>query len=328
MDRQVFVSSVACGAIALALAANAQTPPNPHRPRRIGWLQGGPPDPPDQQHQVDDALAEVGWIVGQNVLIDRRYVRPDDLPRTAQDLVNTKVGLIVANGTAATLAAKNATSTIPMLMSSAGDPVAAGLVASLARPGGNVTGYALLSPEVNVKRLSLLRELLPAIRRVGELDESTNPALGIIRQSLEEAYRSLGMEPIFFEVANAGQVEHALAELVQKRVQALHIRSDALPKNAVEQIFGTAISLSLPTIVNGDDGLLEAGALMSYDVDLRELLRRIATFADKLLRGTKPADLPVEQLTKFSLAINLRTAKAIGITIPRVLLLRADKLIQ
>ena len=328
MDRRVFISSVACVGVVVALAATAQVPPSPNRPRRVVWLQGGAPDPPDEQKEVDDALAEVGWVVGKNVLIDRRYVRPDELSRTAEDFVNAKVDLIIASGTPATLAAKNATSTIPILMWSAGDPVAAGLVASLSRPGGNVTGFALLSPELGVKRLSMLRELLPGIRRVGELYDSANQALRIERKHLEEAYQSLGMEPIFVDTARIAKLDDVLAEFVQRRAQALNIREDALRRSwGNAPVFTAAVRVSLPTMVDSYS-LLEAGALLSYENDLRELLRRDAALFDKLLRGTKPADLPVEQPTKFNLAINLRTAKAIGINIPRTLLLRADRLIQ
>lgn len=327
MDRRVFISSVACVGVVAALAAAAQVPPSPNRPRRVVWLQGGAPDTPDEQKEVDDALAEVGWIVGRNVLIDRRYVRPDELSRTAEDSVNAKVDLIIANGTPATMAAKNATSSIPILMWSAADPVAAGLVASLARPGGNVTGMARLGPEQRVKRLSLLRELLPGIRRVAELDDSSNPGLRVVRKQLEDAYQSLGMEPIFVDIVRFRKFDDVLVDIVQRRAQALNIESDALPANWVPQVFGAAVRISLPTTANNYE-LLEAGALLSYEEDLRDFRRRGAALFDKLLRGTKPADLPVEQPTKFNLGINLRTAKTIGITIPHALLLRADKLIQ
>jgi putative ABC transport system substrate-binding protein len=301
--------------------------PNPNRPRRIGWLQRGEPDSPDEQRKQTDALAEKGWIVGQNVLIDRRCVKFEDLPRAAQDFVTDKMDLIVANGTPATRAAKEATHTIPILMWSAGDPVASGLVASLARPGGNVTGYALLSPERSVKRLSLIRELLPGIRRVAELGLSTNPYVPILHKQLEAAYQTLGMEPIFIDTARIEKVDDVLAETVRRRAQALNILGDALSANWVPQIFSAAVRISLPTIVDSYD-LLEAGALLSYELDEREHVRTNAALFDKLLRGTKPAELPVQQPTKFNLAINLRTAEAIGITIPNALLLRAESLIQ
>jgi ABC-type uncharacterized transport system substrate-binding protein len=327
MDRRVFISSVACAGVVVALAATAQVPPSPNRPRRVVWLQGGAPDTPEEQKQVDDALAEVGWIVGKNVLIDRRYVSFDDLSRTADDFVNAKVDLIIASGTPATLAAKNATTSIPILMWSAADPVGSGLVASLARPGGNVTGMALLSPEQSVKRLSLIRELLPGIRRVGELVHSSNPGLRSDRKQLEEAYRSLGMEPIFVDTARIAKFEDMLAEAVQRGAQALNMVEDSLAASWIPQVFGAAVAVSLPTIVSSYR-LLEAGALLSYEEDPRDLSHRDAVLFDKLLRGTKPADLPVEQPTKFILGINLRTAKALGITIRQTLLLRADRLIH
>jgi putative ABC transport system substrate-binding protein len=207
------------------------------------------------------------------------------------------------------------------------DPVAAGLIASLARPGGNVTGIALLAPEQRVKRLSLLRELLPGLWRVGELDASTNPGLRAERRKLEEAYRSLGMEPIFVDIDRVTRFDDMLAEMVKRRAQALNLINDTLYQSWIPQIFEAAIAVSLPTIVN-DYGLVEAGALLSYEEDEKEVLRKGAVLVDKLLRGAKPADLPVEQPTKFILGINLKTAKALGITIPQSLLQRADKVVQ
>jgi putative ABC transport system substrate-binding protein len=294
--------------------------------RRIGWLQGGPREP-DEEKEVNAALAEVGWIVGQNVVIDWRYGRFDDLPRYAADFVSARVDLIITAGTPATLAAKKATSSIPILMWGTADPVAAGLIASLARPGGNVTGIALLAPEQRVKRLSLLRELLPGLWRVGELDASTNPGLRAERRKLEEAYRSLGMEPIFVDIDRVTRFDDMLAEMVKRRAQALNLINDTLYQSWIPQIFEAAIAVSLPTIVN-DYGLVEAGALLSYEEDEKEVLRKGAVLVDKLLRGAKPADLPVEQPTKFILGINLKTAKALGITIPQSLLQRADKVVQ
>jgi putative ABC transport system substrate-binding protein len=294
--------------------------------RRIGWLQGGPREP-DEEKEVNAALAEVGWIVGQNVVIDWRYALFDDLPRHAADFVKAQVDLIITAGTPATLAAKNATKSIPILMWGTADPFAAGLVASLARPGGNVTGIALLAPEQRVKRLSLLRELLPGIRRVGELDVSTNLGLRAERRQLEEVYRTLGMEPIFVDVASTDKLDDVLAEMVRRRAQALNLIDDTIYLSWIPQLFNGAIAASLPTIVN-DYGMLEAGALLSYEEDQREVLRKGALLADKLLRDAKPADLPIEQPTKFILGINLKTAKALRITIPQSLLQRADKVIQ
>jgi len=212
-------------------------------------------------------------------------------------------------------------------MWSAGDPVASGLVATLARPGGNVTGMAHLTSEQSVKRLSLLRELLPGIQRVGELGDSANPGFRIIRKRLEEAYRSLGVEPIFVDVGPTTKLEDVIAEAVRRRAQALNIDQSTLRISWVPQIFSAAVRASLPTIVNRLP-LLEAGAFLSYEEDRREFLRKAAVLFDKLLKGTKPADLPIEQPTKFYLGINLKTAKALGVPVPRELLLRADEVIR
>lgn len=323
ISRRSFCQAMA-GVLAAPSIAIAQSST---RVRRVGWFMEAPPDPPDELKKVYDALAQVGWIVGQNVLIDRRNVRHEDLSSTAQEFVKAKVDLIVTDGTPAALAAKNATNSIPILMWEAADPVASGLVASLARPGGNVTGYALLWPELGAKRVSLIREILPGIRRIAEVVDSTNPAFLSVRTRLEEAYQSLGIEPIFVDIAGIKKFDDMLAEVVRRRAQALHMISNATRLDWSPQVFGAAVVVSLPTIVDSQKAL-EAGALLSYEVDERELTRRSALLFDKLLRGAKPADLPVEQPAKFILGINLRTARALGIRIPQSLLQRADKVIQ
>jgi putative ABC transport system substrate-binding protein len=326
MDRRVFLGSVACGVVSVSLAA-AQAPPRANPPRRVLWLNVGRSDPPDEVKQYEDALAHLGWIVGQNVLIDRRDVRSEDLSSTVQEFVNAKVDLIVTGGTAATLAAKRATSAVPILMLVGTDPVASGLVASLARPGGNVTGYAAFSAELRVKRVSLIRECLPGIRRIGELEASDNPFFRIEHNRILEAYQSRGIEPIFVDTARFVRFDDMLAEVVRRRAQALNIVHDAIHETWIPQLFGAAIAASLPAIVD-EPRLLEAGALLSYDHDFREVFPKSAVFVDRLLRGTKPADLAVEQPTTFVLGINLKTASTLGITIPQALIHRADILIQ
>jgi putative ABC transport system substrate-binding protein len=326
INRRKVLSMTAASLIAAPFAAIAQTQANPHRPRRVGWL-GIAPDTPEEQKEVDDALAQVGWIVGQNVILDRRYVlEMNNLSRAAAELVKANVDLIIADGTPATLAAKNATTSIPIMMWGAADPVAAGLVASLARPGGNITGYASLAPQVEVKRLSLLRELLPGVRRVAEVDFPASPGVRLMRKQLEEAYQSAGMEPIFVDATHLDKFDELLSEALRRRAQALTIRDYAYGE-VWRAHLSAAARASLPTFVGGYD-FLEAGALLSYGPDERDVLRINALLIDKLLRGRKPADLPVEQPTKFNLGINLRTAKALGITIPQTLLLRADRLVQ
>jgi putative ABC transport system substrate-binding protein len=307
IDRRTFIVGVASGLVAAPLIVRAQTAT---RVRRIGWLGIGAPPSAAEREQQYAALRELGWIVGQNLLIDQRYGSAELLPRVAREFVRLRVDLIVADGTVATLAAKNATTTIPILMWSAGDPAGAGMVASLARPGGNITGYALLSPEIDVKRLSLLRELLPATQRVGELINSTNPYFRDARKHLEEAYRSLGMQPIFIDLAQT-TLEDAMTEMVRQRVQALHVPYDALfGDDAIVRSMRAALKHALPTIVDGDE-LLEAGGLLSYDYNLAELQHRDAAFIDRILRRAKPSDLSIKQANKFDLLNNLRHTKAL-----------------
>lgn len=294
--------------------------------RHIGWLAPGERPLPAVLERRSAALSELGWIEGQNLLIEERFGRAELMPALAEQLVRLNVEIIVTQGTTATLAAKNATTTVPIVMWSAGDPVGAGLVASLAHPGGNITGYALLSPESDAKRLALLRDLLPATQRVGELVNPTNPYFRAARKNLEQAYRSLGMQPIFVDVARAGQLEDAVADVARQRAQALHAPNDDLFVDNANGIMRAALRHALPTVVDRNE-LFEAGGLLSYTFNVAELVRRGAAFIERILRGAKPADLPVEQPTQFKLGINLRTAKALGITV-QSLLLRADEIIQ
>jgi len=326
MDRRAFISMLAFGVVASPLTARAQTAT---KVRRIGWLMFGDPPPPAVLEQRNAPLRELGGIEGQNLLIERRNAnnRIELLRPLAEELVRLKVELIVTHGTNVTLAARNATANIPIVMYSAGDPVAAGLVASLARPGGNVTGNSLLGPETNAKRLSVLRELLPAAQRVGELEPSSNPIFRTLRKDLEQAYRSLDMQPIFVEVAQASELEDAVANAARQRAQVLHVPNDDLFVDNRVAIMRAALRYALPTIVDRY-GLLEAGGLLYWNFSEAEVQRRGAAFIDKILRGAKPGDLPIEQVTQFELGINLKTANALGITIPQSLLLRADRVIR
>ena len=314
------------GALSDPLIARSETP---IVARRIGWFSTNRPPPPDELKEQSSALRELGWIVGQNLLIDRHYEKPEMLPRVAEEFVRLRVDLIVAEGTEATLAAKNATTSIPIVMWSAGDPVATGLVASLARPGGNITGFALLTPEIDAKRLSLLRQLLPGTERVGQIINSNHPYIRATRKRLEEAYRSLAIQPIFVDIAQGLNVEDAVAEISRQRAQAIYVTYDvaAIEDDGIAKVIRATLKYRLPNVVDGEE-LLTAGGLLSFDIDLTEANRRPFFFIDKILRGAKPADLPIEQPTRFQLKINFRTAKLLGITIPQSLLLRADQLIQ
>jgi putative ABC transport system substrate-binding protein len=317
---------MAAGIIAAPFAASAQPATTV---RRIGVLS--PDAPPTQADiELDSApLRALGWVEGKNLLVERRYTngRAELLRPFAEELVRLKVEIIVTAGTPATLAAKSATTTIPIIIYSAGDPVRTGLVASLARPGGNITGYSIVSPELDAKRLALLRELLPSLQRVGVLELSTNPYHRAVRKEFEQACKALGIQPIFVEVAAAGELENAIAELAGRRAQALFVQSDGLFEDNRVPLMSAALRYALPTFAAGK-AMLEAGALISYIKSSAEGRQRNAAFIDRILRGAKPADLPIEQPTKFELVINLKAATALGITVPQTLLLRADEVIQ
>ena len=325
MDRRTFIGVVATGMIAAPLIARAQ----PTAPvRRIGWLSPSQSTTTELEQQ-SLALRERGWIEGQNLLIERRYNngKAELFRPLAEELVRLKVELIVTQGTPPALAAKNATQTIPIVIWSSGDPVLTGLVASLARPGGNITGYSIVSPELNAKRVSLLRELLPGLQRIGMLEVSTNPYNRAAREELEQKFSSLGIQTIFVEVAAAGELENAVAEVARQRGQALIAPDEGLFLENRVELMRAAQKHALP-IMAGPKILLEAGALVFYGFSWAERRRRGAYFVDKILRGAKPADLPIEQPTQFEFGINLKTAKALGITVPKEMLLRADEVIQ
>jgi putative ABC transport system substrate-binding protein len=297
--------------------------------RRIGFLYVQDEPISGLRQVVLPALRDLGWIEGKNLIVEGRFAdgKLELLPAFAADLVRLKVELIVTGGTPAAVAAKNATASIPIIMQTAGDPVRSGLVASLAHPGGNITGNSIISTELRFKRLQVLHELLPAATRVGELVNPRNPVLGIARDEYEQAYRSLRIQPIFVEVTAASEVENAVAEVARQRGQALIVVADGLFMANRVQIMSAALRYELPTIVEMYE-LLKAGGLVFYAASSEELRRNTAVFIDKILKGALPADLPVEQPTKFELIINLKTAKALGLTIPQSLLLRADEVIQ
>ena len=320
------MGGVSCALILAPGAARAQTATTV---RRIGVLGSGAQPTPDDFLQAYAPLRELGWVEGKNLLVERRYAngRAELLRPFAEELVHLKVELIATNGTDATLAAKNATTTIPIIIWSAGDPVRTGLVASLAQPGGNITGYSFVAPELNAKRISLLHELLPTAQRVGVLENSTNPIFGVLQKDTEPLYRSLGMQTIIVEVAAESDLENAVAEMARRRAQVVVVGADSLFRVNRFRIMNAALRYALPTMVDGGD-MLEAGGLLSYAISVAEANQRHAAFIDKILRGAKPADLPIEQPTKFELGINLKTAKALGITVPQSLLVRADEVIQ
>jgi putative ABC transport system substrate-binding protein len=324
MDRRTFIAATSL--IALSPWARAQKGAGV---RRIGLLTIAD-EPSSYWRPILEPLRELGWTEGKTLIVEARYANYDPalLPRLAAELVHLRVELIATQGTQAAIAAKNATATIPIVMLSAGDPVRTGLVASLAHPGGNVTGYSVVSTELRFKRLQLLRELVPNATRVGELISSANPVYAVERHEYEEAYSTLHIKPIFLEVSTASQLEPAIAEVARQHGQALIVpTSDPIFNTNHAQILSVALRYGLPTLVYETD-TLAAGGLVSYSPNHEGDERRAAAYIDKILKGARPADLPVEQPTKFVLGINLKVAKALGITVPQALLQRADEIIQ
>ncbi|HET9204892.1 MAG TPA: ABC transporter substrate-binding protein, partial [Burkholderiaceae bacterium] len=253
--------------------------------------------------------------------------RTERLPAMAQDLVAREVEVIVTVGTPAALAARAATPTVPIVMATIGDPVAAGLVQSLARPGGNVTGNTFIEPDLGAKRLQVLKELLPSATRVGELMNPGNPALEMLRAGEVEALRVLGMRPVFVDVASAAGLDGAVAELKRQQVHALLVHADSLFVSNRMRIMQLALQHGLPTMAEGR-AFVEAGALISYAPSSAAMMHNAAVFVDRIFKGARPAELPLQRPTKIELVLNLATARSLGITIPPALRLRADELID
>jgi len=275
-------------------------------------------------------LRGLGWVEGQNIVIEYRSAegRYDRLPDLAADLVRLKVDIIAAAGTAATTAAKNATRAIPIVMIGVGDPVGLELIASLARPGGNVTGLTFsVGMETAGKGLELLKEALPKVRRVAVLTNPANPGQPLALKNVKAAARSLGMQLQLLEARGPDEFDGTFAAMAKERVGALLVVSEAMFNIHRVRLADLAARNKLPSM-HGFREDAEAGGLMSYGPDLANLFRRSATYVDKILKGAKPGDLPVEQPTKFELVINLKTAKALGLTIPASVLSRADQVIE
>jgi len=328
MPRRAFLSIIGGGLLAAPLAAEAQ--PAGKEPR-IGFLSvTSPSDRPPLLDAFRQGLRELGWVEGQNIVIDYRYAedRDDRLPGLAAELVRLKVDLIVSWGTQGVTAAKNATETIPIVMIAVRDPVGTGLIASLVRPGGNVTGvsgYAGL--EIVAKQLVLLKETVPKIRRVAILSNPANAYHQLAIRELTVAARSLGVQLQLLEARGPNEFDGAFAAMAKERVGALLVLSDAMLNSHRTRLADLAARSRLPAAYGVRESV-EAGGLMSYGPSFLDLFRRAATYVDKILKGAKPADLPVEQPTKFELVINLKTAKALGLTIPPSLLQRADQVIE
>ncbi len=272
-------------------------------------------------------LRELGWIEGRTVAIEYRWAegRDERFREIADEFVRLKVDVIVTSGGAG-VAAKRATSTIPIVLALANDPVGSGLAASLARPGGNVTGLSLLAPDLAGKRLENLRQVLPDVRRLAILGNAGYPAAVAEMVDLQSTARKLGLETTIPEVRRAEDMAPAIEQL-RGRVDALYVCADPLVSTNLVRINELALAAQLPTM-HGAGYYVEGGGLMSYGPHYADLFRRAGDYVDKILRGTRPGDLPIEQPTKFELVINLKTAKALGITVPASLLATADQVIE
>jgi len=276
-----------------------------------------------------EGLHDLGYTEGKNIVIEDRYAdgKEDRLPALAAELVHLKVDIIMVGGGNATLAAKNATKTVPIVMGTASDPVGTGLVASLARPGGNITGSTLINPDLSGKRLELLKETIPKLKHVAVLIHRDNPAATLMLKETETAAQSLGLQLQILEVRGSNELENAFGVAKKGRAEAMNVLSSAFLQIERKKIVELASKGQL-TAMYVDRQFVESGGLMSYGANIADQFRRAATYVDKILKGAKPADLPIEQPTKFELIINLKAAKQIGLTIPPNVLVRADKVIK
>jgi putative tryptophan/tyrosine transport system substrate-binding protein len=298
---------------------------------RIGFLGvTSPSDRPSLLAAFRQGLRELGWVEGQNIVIDYRFAedRLDRLPDLAAELVRLKVDIIVSVGTQGVTAAKNATETIPIVMIGVRDPVGTGLIASLARPGGNVTGVSgSAGLEIVIKQLELLKETVPKAHRVAILSNPANAYHQLAIREVSVAAGSLGVQLQLLEARGPNEFDGAFAVMAKERVGALLVVSDVIFNNHRTRLADLAARSRLPAAYGVRESV-EAGGLMSYGTSFLDLHRRSAAYVDKILKGAKPADLPVEQPTKFELVINLKTAKALGLTVPPTLLARVDEVIE
>jgi putative tryptophan/tyrosine transport system substrate-binding protein len=325
MRRRAFITLLG-GAAAWPLAARAQQPGMP----AVGYLDASSAGPSASRILVfRRGLAEAGYVEGRNVAIEYRWAEGqyDRLPEMAAELVRRRVAVIVAGPIPAALAAKAVTATIPIVFFVAGDPVKLGLVANLARPGGNATGFNNFVAELGAKHLGLLRELLPTATRIGLLVNPTNPIVEDVTKDVTAAALAAGVQIDVVRASSSSEIETAFATLVRNRADALVVGSDSFLFSRRLQLATWATRHAIPAVSNGRE-FAETGGLMSYGTSLTEVYLQLGVYAGRILNGAKPAELPVVQSTKFEFLINLPSARALGLEIPATLLARADEVIE
>ena len=322
------IAALSLGLLVAALQADAQ---QAVRISRVGILFFGVPGAPSEPtgRAMVDALRTLGWVDGRNVSFEWRYAegKTERYPTLAAELVALKVDLIVATGTPGALAARQATNTIPIVMVAVSDPVGSGLVASLAHPGGNVTGLSLLAPELSAKRLDLFKQAMPRLARAAVLWNTANAGMQLRFKETDAASRALGLAIESVGVHGPDGFDSAFATIVKLRPDALLVLADTVTVAHRRRTIEFAAANRLPAIYEMRE-FTDDGGLMSYGISMPDHFRRGATYIDKILKGAKPADLPVERPAKFELVINMKTAKALGLTIPQAVMLRADQVIE
>ena len=325
-DRRAFVNTLATGLLLAPLAARAQAAT---RVARIGFLTPSSISPRGPMAETRQKLRDMGYVEGRDIQFEIRAANEDfeRLPDLAADLVRSGVDLIIAVSSPAIRAAENATTTIPIVMLSGTDPVAGLFVASLEHPEGNVTGVTTYVPELAPKRLEVLRECLPGLRRVAILANLRNPSSAVEVKEMEGAARPMGLEILVVDARLPEQYPDAFASIAKGRARGLFVTADPVLSSNRERIVQLAARHRVPTMYEWKE-IVEAGGLMSYGPSLSEVNGRVAGYVDRILKGAKPADLPVERPTKFELAVNLKTAAALGLTFPPAVLARAERVVK
>jgi putative tryptophan/tyrosine transport system substrate-binding protein len=329
MNRRTFLCGLTLGSLVAPRAPEAH---QAARIARIGFLSPGSPSDPGMSHRLgalQQGLRDLGYLEGQNVAIESRWAegKYDQLPGFAAELVRLKVDVIVTHGPPAIQAAKQATTTIPIVMAGVIDPLSTGFVTNLAHPGGNITGLSVMAPELVGKQLEILKEVIPNVSRVALLGNPANTGTAPQLRHAQDAARTLGVRLQPLEARGPSEIDRAFVDMTRDQAGALIVLLDVMLIGERTKIADLAARRRLPAVYGIIDHA-EAGGLMAYGPSVFDRFRRAATYVDKILKGVKPADLPVEQPTKFELVINLKTAKALGLTIPQSLLGRADQVIQ